>query len=74
MKQYLMANDSVAINQAKEALAREWNVPVSEFGLTATTFWASTGSRVNAPWIFWFGDWEKQADASVPSNPSAEKR
>ena len=69
-----MANDSVTVNQAKEALAGEWNVPATEFGLTATTFWASTGSRVNAPWIFWFGDWEKQADAYAPSNPSAEKR
>ena len=74
MKQYLMANDSMAMNQAKEAVAREWNVPATEFGFTATTFSASTGSRVNAPWIFWFGDWEKQADAYAPSNPSAEKR
>ena len=61
MKQYLMANDSAAMNQAKEALAREWNVTASEFGLTATSF--SGGSTFNRPWAFWFGDWEKQADA-----------
>ena len=74
MKQYLMANDSATMNQAKEALAREWNVPATEFGFTATTFSASTGSRINAPWIFWFGDWEKQANAYASSNPSFEKR
>lgn len=74
MKQYLMANDSVSMSQAKEALAREWNVPDAEFGFTATTFSASTGLRVNAPWIFWFGDWEKQADAYASSKPSAEER
>ena len=74
MKQYLMANDSVAMNQAKEALAREWNVPTSELSSTPTTFSTSARSTFNAPWSFWFGDWEKQADTYAPSNPSAAGR
>ncbi len=61
MKQYLMASDVEARNQAKKALAREWNVPGSQFGWTATPYSMNSGS--GAPWTNWFGDWERQADA-----------
>jgi hypothetical protein len=61
MKQYLMASDSQERNQAKEALAREWSVPVSQFESTATPYSLNPG--IGAPWTNWFGDWEKQADA-----------
>ena len=61
MKQYLKASDGEARNQAKEALAREWNVPATQFGSTATPYSMNPGS--GAPWTNWFGDWEKQADA-----------
>ena len=61
MKQYLMANDVATKNQAKEALAREWNKPLFEFGSTSTPYSMNPGN--DAPWTHWFGDWEKQADA-----------
>jgi hypothetical protein len=61
MKQYLMASDSQARNQAKEALARDWNVLSSQLESTATPF--STNLGISAPFVHWFGDWEKHADA-----------
>ncbi len=71
MKQYLMANDSVAINQAKEELAREWKVTDSDFGMTANGL--SMGSGFSRPWSFWFGDWEKKANAYALGSPPKEK-
>ncbi len=61
MKQYLKASDSSAINQAKESVARDWNVSEAKFGLTATPFSPSQGYM--EPWSFWYGEWERQADA-----------
>ncbi|HUP78134.1 MAG TPA: ABC-2 transporter permease [Pirellula sp.] len=72
MKQYLMANDIEAMNKAKDALAREWNMTTSEFGLTASTL--SIPTTVRRPWTFWFGDWEKQADEYALGSSSSDKR
>jgi len=61
MKQYLMANELTVRSQAKEALAREWNEPISLFGSKSTPYSMNPGN--GAPWTHWFGDWERQADA-----------
>ncbi len=61
LKQYLKASDSSAMNQAKESVARDWNVSEAKFSLTATPF--SPSQRYMEPWSFWYGEWERQADA-----------
>lgn len=61
LKQYLNASDSIAKLRAKEAIVRDWEIPMKELELTETSFvmqgWPS------APCCLWFGEWEKQADA-----------
>ena len=64
MKQYLQASDSSALNQAKESVARDWNVSAINYGVTATPFSPSLGYK--EPWAFWYGEWERQADALRP--------
>ncbi len=68
MKQYLMANELTVRSQAKEALAREWNEPISLFGSKSTPYSMNPGN--GAPWTHWFGDWEKQADAFAMGDAS----
>jgi len=61
MKQYLMASDSAARLEAKENVARDWSVSITELENTSTPF--SLYYIRNPPCNLWFGEWEKQVDS-----------
>ena len=61
LKQLLDANDESELMQAKETVALDWGISISELGMTATPY--IYNQRLAFPCHLWHGDWEKQAAA-----------
>ena len=61
MKQLLEASDEVSMKNARERVARDWATSPSQLGLTSTPF--DSVQTFSIPCSYWFGEWERQADA-----------
>ncbi len=61
LKQLLDAKDESELKQAKETVALDWDISVSQIGMTATPY--INNQRFAFPCHLWHGDWEKQAAA-----------